>query len=59
MDQLLQSFSDGLRQGCESDVLSRGLSTTIAIDRQREKNLAALKDQWNMFLSEGRQLAIE
>lgn len=57
--QLIRSFSDNLRQDNPGEIIGRGLSTAIAIDKQRERNSAALRDQWNVFLAEGRQLAIE
>lgn len=57
--QLIRSFSDEFRQTYPGEILSRGLSTAVAIERQRERDLTALKDQWNILLSEGRQLAAE
>ncbi|KAK8016969.1 hypothetical protein PG993_015158 [Apiospora rasikravindrae] len=57
--QLIKSFSDDIRQDHPGDLLSRGLSTAVAIDRQREKDSASIREQWNFLLAEGRQFAID
>ncbi|KAL9045746.1 MAG: hypothetical protein Q9214_001262 [Letrouitia sp. 1 TL-2023] len=40
------------------DTLNRGLAAKVAIDERHEGRLAALRDQWNLFLLEGREMAI-
>jgi hypothetical protein len=55
---LVRTFSDELSHKNPGDPLSRGLSTKVALDREREKRLAELRDQWNMFLLEGREIAV-
>ncbi|KAK8121709.1 hypothetical protein PG984_010379 [Apiospora sp. TS-2023a] len=57
--QLIRSFSDEFGQTCPGDILGRGLSTAVAIERQRERDSTALKGQWNALLNEGRQLAVD
>lgn len=54
----LDAFSDDLRHQSISDMLSRGLASKVIIDRHREKELGELRDQWNTFLLEGREIAI-
>lgn len=56
---LVRSFSDDLSNKNPSDALSRGLATKVAVDREHEKKMAALRDQWNLFLLEGREMAIQ
>ncbi|KAI4167237.1 MAG: hypothetical protein LQ343_007373 [Gyalolechia ehrenbergii] len=41
------------------DALSRGLATKTAVDGLRERRLGALRDQWNLFLVEGREMATQ
>ncbi|KAI1344528.1 hypothetical protein F5Y15DRAFT_424676 [Xylariaceae sp. FL0016] len=56
---IVRSFSDDLQSKYPSNLLSRGLATKVAIDRHRENsNLASLQDQWNIFLLEGREIAL-
>lgn len=57
--QLVRSFSDDICERGQTDLVGRGLSTVVAIDRQEEENQARLRDQWNQFLLEGRKLALE
>lgn len=52
------NFSDDLRQQSPSNMLSRGLASKVAIQRHRENELGGLRDQWNTFLIEGRDIAI-
>ncbi|KAJ1323734.1 hypothetical protein MN608_10979 [Microdochium nivale] len=57
--QLVRAFSDEFRQDSQSNILGRGLSTAIITADQKQENLAHLRDQWNVFLLEGRKLAID
>ncbi|KAI0415251.1 hypothetical protein F5X98DRAFT_230062 [Xylaria grammica] len=54
--QLVRSFSDDLEKQAVGDALTRGLVAKVSLDRQRERN-AALQEEWNHFLIEGRELA--
>ena len=36
--------------------MSRGLGKKVALDRHREREAEELRDQWNMFLLEGREI---
>lgn len=56
---LLRSFSDDLQEETSGDALNRGLATKVAVDRHRERQPTALRDQWNLFLLEAREMAIE
>ena len=57
-NMLVRSFSDELQKKTPGDALARGLAAKIIHDEHREDQLAALRDQWNLFLLEGRELAI-
>lgn len=57
--RLIRSFSDTLREEMPADALSRGLAARIAIDGNQEDQLAALRDQWNLLLLEGREMAVQ
>ncbi|KAI4145955.1 MAG: hypothetical protein LQ341_002229 [Variospora aurantia] len=56
---LVRSFSDDLSQERPGDALSRGLAAKVVHDGHNESRLAALRDQWNLFLVEGREMAIQ
>ena len=55
--QITRAFSDISRQQHPGDILSRGLGKKVAMDRYREREAGELRDQWNMFLLEGREMA--
>ncbi|KAI1119340.1 hypothetical protein F5Y14DRAFT_457659 [Nemania sp. NC0429] len=55
--QLVKSFSDDLQRTGPGDTLQHGLAVQVAVDRQQEENIAILRDKWNFFLLEGRDLA--
>ncbi|KAJ8133472.1 hypothetical protein O1611_g154 [Lasiodiplodia mahajangana] len=57
-NELVQRFSDGRRQSEPGDTMVRGLATRTVLDNRREDQFAALQDQWNMFLLEGRELSL-
>lgn len=57
-NDVVATFSDDLRQQSPGNMLSRGLASKVAIQRHREKELGELRDQWNTFLLEGRDIAI-
>lgn len=56
---LVRSFSDDLSEERPGDALSRGLAAKVVHDGHHESRLAALRDQWNLFLIEGREMAIQ
>lgn len=56
---LVRSFSDELHEKSPGDTLSRGLATKVAVDRHREAQLGTLREQWNLFLLEGREMALQ
>lgn len=56
---LVRSFSDDLSEERPGDALSRGLAAKVVHDRHHDSRLAALRDQWNLFLIEGREMAIQ
>ncbi|KAH9904446.1 hypothetical protein F4778DRAFT_62818 [Xylariomycetidae sp. FL2044] len=56
--QLLRSFSDDLCRERPGDSLSRGLRTHLTVERHRQEQSVALSQEWNMFLTEGRELAL-
>ena len=58
-DWLVRNPSDEMRNNNSSDVLIRGLATKVSGDRAHEQRLATLRDQWNLFLLEGREMAIQ
>jgi hypothetical protein len=57
--QLVRSFSNDLRKRTPGETLSRGLIYNEAAEKQRDRKNAAVQDQWNMLLNEGRLLAIK
>lgn len=56
---LVRSCSDEIFEKMPGDALSRGLATKTAVDGLRERRLGALRDQWNLFLVEGREMATQ
>lgn len=54
--QTIRAFSDRSRQQHPGDIMSRGLGKKVALDRHREREAEELRDQWNMFLLEGREI---
>ncbi|KAL8707334.1 MAG: hypothetical protein Q9220_007624 [cf. Caloplaca sp. 1 TL-2023] len=57
--KLIRTFSDKISEDDPGDILNRGLATPVATDRYSERRVAELRDQWNLFLIEGQEIAVE
>lgn len=56
--RLLRNFSDEFQEKSPGDVVARGLAVKVAVDRQRERYPTTLRDQWDLFLLDARDMAL-
>ncbi|KKK16406.1 hypothetical protein ARAM_004744 [Aspergillus rambellii] len=56
---LVSSFNDDPQEKGAADTLNRGLAAKMAVERYREEEPLSLRDQWNLFLQEAHEMAID